>query len=240
MRIRIWNAFASNNSGSYTIVGQFPSPELAREITIELAPLIAEHTAWVDADARELTSPLESFAIQHELTLESIEEWPQYGGKNSPEIIAIDHQVIIHHDYTATMPAAFGHYFYKRGGRVSVELNHSHTYIVCVFNVWWAWDSPMREKSAELSEKIIEQLTSPEGTLTTTSDPNVAPAWSYVQEWYQLSIGAVFSDLIAGVAGVQKVLQQYQAKANIELQEARPNEEGPLVFLRRTCKTVEE
>jgi hypothetical protein len=37
-----------------------------------------------------------------------------------------------------------------------------------------------------------------------------------------------------------KVLQQYQAKANIELQEARPNEEDPLVFLRRTRRTVEE
>jgi hypothetical protein len=72
------------------------------------------------------------------------------------------------------------------------------------------------------------------------SDPDVAPAWSCVQEWYPLSIGAVFSDLVAGVSGVQKVLQQYHAKANIELQEARPNEEDPLVFLRRTRRTVEE
>src|SRR5262249_49958893 len=176
MRIRIWNAFASNNSGSYTIVGQFPTPELARDVAVELAPVIAEHNAWFDADARELTSPLESFALQQDLTLECIDEWPQNGGNDSPEIIAIDHQVIIHHDFTATMPAAFGHYFYKRGGRVSIELNHSHTNIVCVFNVWWAWDSPLRDKAAEFSEKIIEQLTSPEGALTKMSDPNVPPA----------------------------------------------------------------
>src|SRR5262249_51534819 len=123
---------------------------------------------------------------------------------------------------------------------VSVEFDHSHTSIVCVFNVWWAWESPRRDKAAEFSEKIIEQLTSPEGALTTMSDPNVAPAWSFDREWYQLSIGAVFSDLVAGVAGVQKVLRQFQAKANIELQEARPNEEDPLAFLRCARRSVEE
>jgi hypothetical protein len=240
VRIRIWNAFASNNSGSYTIVGQFPSPELAREVAIELAPLIAEHTAWFNAETRELTSPLELFALQHELNLDSINDWPEYGGKDSPEIIAIDHHVIIHHDYTVTMPAAFGHYFYKRGGRVVVELNHSHTYIVCVFNVWWDWDSPLHDNAAELSEKIIERLTSSNGALTTMSDPNVAPAWSYDREWYPLTIGAVFSDLVAGVDGIQKVLQQCQANVNIELQEARPKEEDPLVFLRRARRSVEE
>ncbi len=233
MRIRIWNAFASNNSGSYTIVGQFPSPELAQEVAVELAPVIAEHSAWRNAETRELTSPLESFALQHELTLESIEEWPEWGGKDSPEIIAIDQQVIIHHDYTAAFPAAFGHYFYKRGGRVSVELNHSHNPIVCVFNVWWDWRSPLRDKAAELSRKIIERLTSTEGALTTTSEPNVALAWSFDTGWYPLSIGAVFPDLVAGVAGVQKVLQQFQATVNIELQEARPNEKDPLEFLRQ-------
>ena len=100
--------------------------------------------------------------------------------------------------------------------------------------------SPLRDKAAEFSEKIIEQLTSPEGALTKMSDPNVPPAWSFDREWYQLSIGAVFSDLVAGVAGVQKVLQQYQAKANIELQEARPNEEDPLAFLRRARRSAEE
>lgn len=232
MRIRIWNAFASNNSGSYTIVGQFTSPELAQEVAAELAPVIAEHTAWFNADARELTSPLESFALQHELTLECIEEWPQYGGEDSPEIIAVDHQVIIHHDYTATMPAAFGHYFYKRGGRVSVELNHSHNPIVCMFNVRWDWKSPLRERAKELSEKIIEQLTSPEGALTKMSDPNVAPAWQFDWEWRPLLVGAVFSDLVEGVAEVQMVLQRYEAKANIELFEARPNEPDPLAFIR--------
>ena len=57
MRIRIWNAYASNNSGSYTIVGSFKDAQRASEVAGELAAVIAAHDRWVHRWAHEPTMP---------------------------------------------------------------------------------------------------------------------------------------------------------------------------------------
>ena len=50
MRIRIWNAYASNNSGSYTIVGRFESDESAAKLAAELLAVVKAQSAWAAAN----------------------------------------------------------------------------------------------------------------------------------------------------------------------------------------------
>src|SRR5262249_20361727 len=85
MRVRIWNAYASNNSGSYTIVGWLPSEEVAREVAEELKTMIEAHTAWGEAgrgQADGSDSPLAQFCRTHGLSwragMGGYEDWPQY------------------------------------------------------------------------------------------------------------------------------------------------------------------
>jgi hypothetical protein len=57
MQIHIWNAFASNNSGSYTIVGAFPTEAAAAQVAAELLPIMAAQTQWFE-DRAPAPSPL--------------------------------------------------------------------------------------------------------------------------------------------------------------------------------------
>jgi hypothetical protein len=47
VKIKIWQAFASNNSGSYTIVGSFGTPEQAAEVAAALREMAERHTVWL-------------------------------------------------------------------------------------------------------------------------------------------------------------------------------------------------
>ena len=104
MKIKIWQAFASNNSGSYTIVGSFDTPELATEVAAALRTMAGQHTAWLEnARGTEFTegvSPLGAFAQEHGLSWVSgrgtWDEWPEHDDSNIPAVIALGHQVLVH------------------------------------------------------------------------------------------------------------------------------------------------
>jgi hypothetical protein len=148
MKVQIWNAFASNNSGSYTLVGSFRDAELAAEVAAELARVSAEHEAWIQEWSQKgwskapTPSPLEAFVLRHQLTRAEWagagvgSDWPAYGEDNTPVVWAMGHQVFVHHDYTLTLPGAYGEFFYKRGGRVEAELGHTHHPLVALFHLW--------------------------------------------------------------------------------------------------------
>jgi hypothetical protein len=81
VRIRVWNAYASNNSGSYTIVGRFESDESAAQVAAELLGLAKAQSAWVAANGPQ-PSPLAAFATSNGLsTYEGMaggDDWPTY------------------------------------------------------------------------------------------------------------------------------------------------------------------
>lgn len=85
MKIRMWDAFASNNSGSYSIVGSFPSVERAEQVAAELLPVIRAHSDWMNARPawdeprqEDSPSPLEQWVAEQGLQWSGLgsEEWP--------------------------------------------------------------------------------------------------------------------------------------------------------------------
>jgi hypothetical protein len=261
MRIRIWNAFASNNSGSYTIVGSFPTRELASEIAAELAELMSAHTAWLEVETGkrryplEGESPLQAFVKKHDLTwhanMGATDDWPRYGGQdgNVPKAFAVGHEVVIHHDFTVTMPRVFGEYFYARGGRVSLELDHAHHPIVGLVELW----VPSEEREgvdipAKVSA-ILEELNADDGPLVTHVPHWHQPAWQVEERFgeFDLTVGAVFDDLLRGFTAVERIAAAHGLRAQVRLFEAFGKADS-LAFLRpswpplrrRLCSVVLE
>lgn len=248
MRIRIWNAFASNNSGSYVIVGTFRSQELAAEVAAEFLDVCQTHTAWLtlsDAEKAmqaDVRSPLALLAERHGITRKVEDDrlddaWPEYSGRSHPAAWATGHQVFVHSDYTVGMPTLFGHVMYVRGGRVSTELDHAHHSIVALFQVWFPLVASETVDISARVRDIVDDL-SIEGGVFSKCSAECPPAWRGVVDASRnhffeshLEIGAVFDDLAEGFAGVEAVVEAHGAAVRVDVFEAREGQD-PLAFLR--------
>ncbi len=241
MKLRIWNAYASNNSGSYTIVGSFPDAELAADVAEVLDGVVRAHAAWVKAN--EWTgdgegSPLAEFCRAHGMSWQKGvgvgEEWPYAGGDNTPRVAAIDHHVVVHHAYTVTLPRTFGEYFYKRGGRVDVEHDHAHHPLVTIVDFWYLGED-------EVLASLIAKLLDERGPLFTHADPSFAPAWRDDAKPFDgapFRIAAVFGDLVAGTAAVTAIARAAQVHTTVRVMEAFGAEGDPMAFLRPSSPVV--
>jgi hypothetical protein len=242
MRIRVFRAFASNNSGSYTLVGHFESVEDARAAEDALARVCAEHSEWQETPhgPDEGDSPLDRFAKEHGLrpTPAGGDDWPEYGPP--PAVTRVDLQVLLHVPYTVTMPPLFGEFVYARGGRVALELDHAHHPVVVLFQFWF--DVPWKEADAEerarrmqpfrtALEEALPELITPKEPRTR---PRIAPAWQAEPTWGSLSVGVVFPDLVAGVSAVRRLAEGHdKLRVTVRLQEALDDEGDPLAAMRR-------
>lgn len=244
MRIHIWNAFASNNSGSYTIVGRFPSSELAAQVAAELAKVLTAHDAWLKAESEkqqvwspEGTSPLREFIQRHRLTWEeglgTQDDWPRYGDKDAPDAWAIGDQVIVHHDYTMTLPRTFGEFFYKRGGRVDIELDHAHHPIVGLLELWLPHGNHSKDEVAAKVSAVLEELRAEDGPLVTRVREGMPAAWRKGEHFIEptLTVGAAFDDLAAGFTEVERIAQRHGMDVQVKVMEAL-SPEDPVGFLR--------
>lgn len=231
MRVRVWNAFASNNSGSYSIVGSFPSPEVAEAVAAELLPVVRAHSEWALTGSDEWRpnaagpfSPLGRWATEHGLQWggDAEEEWPFEGvGLDVPDVIAVGSDVLVHEDYTISLPRVFGEYFYRRGGRVTVELNHAHHPLVVAILFFVPWNDPAYE---ELEYRLLEARESLESRRSPLRKL-LAPGTDLVVRErpvgnYQFEIAAVFSDLIAGVAAARDLARNAGVSLVLSLKEA--------------------
>jgi len=227
MKVRVWNAYASNNSGSYTIVGALPSEEVARETAEELAAMVAAHTAWIEgpqAGDDESTSPLAQFCRKHALTWSAgrgtHDDWPQYSDDNRPRVAAIGKQVIVHHGYTVSLPPTFGEFFYKKGGRVEHEEDHAHHPLVAIATFWWGWTKEAKAAEAEQCPRLLAALTASDGVLAKASMPSWPPAWQVACDRFgeaPLTVGAIFEDVVDGAAALQAAAAAHGAKMWIRL-----------------------
>ncbi len=238
MRIRIFQAFASNNSGSYTIVGTFDSPEIAQEVARLLGEVCREHDGWHEEHEYDDTgeSPLDAFVRTHGLTEEKPgrgDEWPQYG--EPPSVLGVAHQVLVHAPYTVTMPRLFGEFFYKRGGRVEIELDHSHEELAVEFSFYapdLRWDDPEGKRRVnELVAKLQGLL--PRLTQREEHDkrPRIPPAF-HEGHWGSRHLTAVFGRIIEGVEVVRALAAEHGVSLRVRLTECPHGVADPLAHLR--------
>ncbi|AUX44677.1 uncharacterized protein SOCE26_061440 [Sorangium cellulosum] len=243
MRIRLFNAFASNNSGSYTIVGSFRDAATAEQIARLVQEVCDAHSAWREARAGaqesgpgEGESPLEAFARREGLRADSPgrdDDWPDYG--DSPAAVAVGHQVIVHAPYTVTMPPVFGALFYAKDGRVETELDHAHEELAVEFSYWPAgvrWDDPGAAERLDVFERrVAAEL--PAWTSRSEHDrrPPIAPAW-HSGDFHSRHLSAVFADLVEGVQGVRRLALEHGMRLTVRVEECPHGAVDPLVHLR--------
>src|SRR5262245_548093 len=118
MKVTVWRAWASNNSGSYTLVGLLPSVEVAAELAAEIAELCRRQSSWYEAGGdRPGTSPLAELARAQGLNwhpdFDDHDHWPHYGVH--PQVGAFGPQLVVHVSGTISMPPSFGELVFRRG-----------------------------------------------------------------------------------------------------------------------------
>lgn len=248
MRIKVWNAFASNNSGSYTIVGSFDSPEIAATTAAELASVMKAHEQWLlDHEGKPATTPsplallAEKYGITGQEDAGQRDDWPQYSANNVPQAFAIERKVIIHHEYTVTLPRLFGYLFYILGGRVDQELNHAHNHILALFELWIPWDQRDKIDIKQAIAETVRELNAKDGPLSTEIVKDYfEPAWQADERfgYPNLTIGAAFSDLLAGFTAVEKIAEKNHMRTLVKVFEAYDNKD-PFTFLRPSSPSIE-
>jgi len=239
MRVRIWNAFASNNSGSYVIIGTFMSEGAATEAAAELLESVRSHSKWLEAGGhRDSSSPLAALAAKYSLPWKDggpDDDWPCYSNQEHPPVWSIGHQVFVHSDYTITMPKVLGQFMYARGGRVETEIDHAHHPIVSVFEIWFPWQQRKEIDIEARTKDIVDGLCAATGPFAESGKVVVAPAWRKGAGGFgdaDLVVGAVFEDLCAGFRGVSQAVVAQGAGLRVRLMEALPGQEDPFSFLR--------
>ncbi|WP_375769516.1 hypothetical protein NR798_01130 [Archangium gephyra] len=240
MKIHIWNAFASNNSGSYTIVGRFEKEEQAARVAAELKEVLDAHGVWWETaysalKEHERPSPLDVFIQKHGLTggenIGSYDDWSSSSGKPAPDVWALGHQVLIHHDYTITLPRTLGEFIYARGGRVETELDHAHHPVVSVFELWK--NQHGQEETDRLLAALVEELNAEDGPLATGINWDVPPAWKAGHGFGEplLRVGAAFEELVSSYGAVERIARAHDLYVAVKVFEAWPDAD-PLAFLR--------
>jgi hypothetical protein len=234
MKISVWSAFASNNSGSYTIVGVFGEAAAAAEVARELAAVCAAHSAWHEANTWGASegSPLHAFIVEHGLRWEPSrgggDEWPQHGPM--PSVAAIGPRVIVHAPYTVTMPPTFGELIYARGGRVEIEMNHAHEPIVAEIGIGWVYGTDaelvVREsgavRAAIEADPIVQAALQRDGHGPDAPPRPGALRFRAARDWMEpaLTAGALFDDLVGGVRAIAAIAERHGARHTLHVFEA--------------------
>jgi hypothetical protein len=224
MRIQLWSAFASNNSGSYTIVGSFRSDEIAVEVAAELRAVLDAHQQWFDAQDRPAESPLDAWCAKHDLPRDEPpgrdDDWPAYG--KAPQVGAVGHQVILHVAYTVTMAPVFGAYFYRRNGRVDTELDHAHAPLVWLHEISWPWRERDEAMVAASRIAVLDAAFAPDGPLVAGLRPTGVPSWEMGTHFIEpdLRIAVVWRDPVEGATQLDALVRRHGAGMSSRVIEA--------------------
>lgn len=238
MKIQLWSAFASNNSGSYTIVGSFPDAARAAAVADELRALIAAHQAWFEAQpdawSTEGTSPLDVFCAAEGIAVDQppgrADDWPQYGPP--PTVAAVGSQVVVYVAYTASMTSVFGASFFRRKGRVDVELVHSHEPLVWIHEVWWPWEKRDAAKVAAARLALLDAAFADDGPLVVGVHPMRSPSWRSAGHFIEadLTVAVVWQDPVVGATAFDALVRAHGASMRSRVIEAYRDEDPAGLF----------
>ncbi|MFY0562607.1 hypothetical protein ACN28E_02090 [Archangium lansingense] len=235
MRIHVWNAFASNNSGSYTIVGRFPSEELAAQVAAELSEVLVEQVRWRrtpgarwngEGPEPETPSPLRAFTQTHSLT-QTGADWADQGELRA---WSTGHQVFLHDPWTLGLQDSYEEFLKVRGGKVEKVIRHAHGDLVSRFEL--RGTLPKKTKAATVST-LVEELHADDGPLVMQAPFDIQPAWREGSKPNEpvLTLGAAFHDLAAGFTGVETLARRHGLEVTVQVSEDEALGD-PLAWLR--------
>ena len=243
MKIEIWRSFASNNSGSYTLVGSMRSAEDARALVQTLEPVLAAQTVWAEAhrwaaaDAPVPVAPLAELlrteGIEAEDRIGGDDAWPD--GDEAPAVIAIGPQVLVHVPCTITMPRELGMLVFARGGRVSTELDHAHHTLLLRSELWMREGWKTKEESAARLDALVRAVD--EGALAEEPTRDWERAWPPAlhrdERWETLEIVLAPLDLVAAARRLEALARAHLLALAVSVVESEVRGNGdPLAHLR--------
>lgn len=240
MRIRLFDAFASNNSGSYTIVGTFESAATAEDVARVLASVCEAHARWRESErdpsSNTDSAPLVAWARANALTEPSPgcdDDWPQYGP--APTVCSAGRFVLLFAPYTVTMPKAFGEYFYRREGRVQVELDHAHSDVATYFTFYIdgarRLDDTVSPEILALRERLEAALPALVERDPADDRAVIAPVL-YGSTWRSLELAAVFRDVVTGTSAARALCAELGVAMWLRVESTEGREGDPFAALR--------
>jgi hypothetical protein len=149
-------------------------------------------------------------------------------------VVAAGSQLIVHHEYTVSLPTTFGEFIYKMGGRVEHEDEHAHHAIVVIASYWWGWSGAERDRLALELPRLLETLGSDDGALSKVDLASWPSAWRVGREFGEgdLTVGAVFRDPVEGATALRAAADRHGAYMKLRVHEAASDDHDPLVHLR--------
>lgn len=241
MKIHVWNAFASNNSGSYVLVGRFANAARAAEVASELSLAAEQHAEWLRRRSGGDDGPLHDLARRLGFDARvSGDDWPDDGFAAPPQVWAAGHQVFVHAPYTITLTTAFGHALYALGGRVESEIDHAHHPVVCLADAWLEERDLDDEARAARVQALVDRLCEEDAGWLAHTDFRHGAAWMRGAVWFEphLRIAAVFGDLCGGVRETSRLLKASGFACNFRVAEAWGDALDPLAQLRSSEPTT--
>ncbi|RKH39808.1 hypothetical protein [Corallococcus sicarius] len=237
MKIHVWNAFASNNSGSYTVVGAFEDEQTAASVAAELSQLSAAHRAWIqETGSAPGPTPLEDFAARHGLGAPRDTDSDNDSYDGTPRVWALGHQVFLHAPCALALPNLYGAFIYKRGGHVETTVEHAHHPLVSVFELWIPYTAREGLDIRTRTVELLEALHADDGPLVqrVPSEPHVAWRMRRSKEHLgvDLTVGVIFTDLMEGFTAVSALARAHGFQVRVKLFESWRTDTDPLAFLR--------
>lgn len=241
MRIRIWNAYASNNSGSYVIVGSFGKDVDVAAIATELQEVCRAHGRWMDEPGQNEASPLHEYARAKGVAVEPFGEsevqsdaWPDsWDGRSEdpddPAVWAAGTQLFIHSPYTVSLPRVFGQLIYQLGGAVFSHENHAHDALVTRCSFYWPYKL---EGTQERRRDFLAELCADGGPLARFCSGHHWPAWrSPAGHIPYVELAAVLDHLPEGSKALHELAEAHAANASFRIMEAL-DPQDPCSFFR--------
>src|SRR5690606_9863092 len=161
-------------------------------------------------------------------------DWPEHGP--APQVLADGTQVVLYVDYTVTMPPLFGELMYRRGGRVDVELEHSHEPLVWVHEVWWPWRGRDEAVVRAGRVRLLDALVDEGGPMSTEVAISTPASWSDGGDAFghaDLSLAAVWSEPMVAIPQVRAAIEAVGASSRLRVMESTSSHDPAGLF--RPC-----
>lgn len=251
-------AWASNNSGSYTLVGNFGDNALARATGERLLTLFREMRALYDEREQEVRrllaegakrimlpdveTPMHRLVEAEGLTALGDDfidgdSWPSNGGSAEENVLILGQQVIVHVGWTVTMPRAIAELFFKAGARIDTEIDHAHHSLVVVTGLY----PPVYGMTPEQREANRARLASARSQIDAQLAVDQPPRWpgdapslhAWHDEGHGLRLGLVPRELIPELVPIRDAAARHDLNMHVRIFEALGVGGDPLADMRQ-------